>query len=128
MRRDAECDVTEELGAVACPTLVLHSPRDARVPFEEGRLIASSIHGARLEPFDSPNHLPLPGEPAFAHVLRLINEFLRDRVTARPATRRAVSRGFAPRDDAQPQPALIEGRLAPLQDGVQAAAAGAGLP
>ena len=128
MRRDAECDVTEELAAVACPTLVLHSPRDARVPFEEGRLIASSIHGARLEPFDSPNHLPLPGEPAFAQVLRLIDEFLRDRIAARPATRHAVSSGFAPRDDAQPQPARIEGRLAPLQDGVQAAAAGAALP
>lgn len=76
MRRDAELDVTQDLPAVQCPTLVLHSPRDARVPFEEGRLIASSIPGARLEPFESPNHLPLRGEPAFEIAHRLIGDFL----------------------------------------------------
>lgn len=72
MRRDAEIDVSADLASVQCPTLVLHSPRDARVPFEEGRLVARSIRGARLETFDSPNHLPLHGEPAFEFVIRQI--------------------------------------------------------
>lgn len=55
---------------------MLHSPRDSAVPFEEGRLIASMIPGARLEPFDSLNHSPLPGEPAFEEVIGLIDEFV----------------------------------------------------
>lgn len=76
MRAVAEFDATDDLPRVRCPTLVLHSPHDARVPFEEGRLIASSIPGARFEPFDSPNHTPLRGEPAFEQVGRLTEEFL----------------------------------------------------
>ena len=76
MRAMSEMDATVDLPLVRCPTLVLHSPRDARVPFEEGRLIAASIPGARLEPFDSPNHTPLIGEPAFEQVGRLTEEFL----------------------------------------------------
>jgi pimeloyl-ACP methyl ester carboxylesterase/DNA-binding winged helix-turn-helix (wHTH) protein len=76
MRRDAEIDVSGDLGLVRCPTLVLHSPRDARVPFEEGRLVAGAIRGARLETFDSPNHLPLLGEPAFDLVLRQVHDFV----------------------------------------------------
>src|SRR6185295_20246195 len=34
-------DVTRKLPEVRCPTLVLHSTRDARVPFAEGRRMAS---------------------------------------------------------------------------------------
>lgn len=90
LRRDAEVDVTDDLGSVRCPTLVLHSPRDARVPFEEGRLIASSIHGARLEPFDSPNHLPLPGEPAFEVTLRHISAFVASGTTSSASIRIAA--------------------------------------
>ena len=76
LRRNADFDASEDLPAVACPTLVLHSPRDARVPFEEGRRIAAAIPGARLEPFDSPNHTPLSGEPAVEPVQQLIEDFL----------------------------------------------------
>ena len=76
LRRNADFDATDDLPAVRCPTLVLHSPRDSRVPFEEGRRIASAIPHARLEPFDSPNHTPLVDEPAFEHVLALIDAFM----------------------------------------------------
>jgi pimeloyl-ACP methyl ester carboxylesterase len=58
-------DVTEEARAVACPTLVVHSRGDHRVPFDEGRLIASLIPDARLVQLDSENHLPLDTEPAW---------------------------------------------------------------
>ena len=76
LRRIAEFDATADLPRVRCPTLVLHSPRDSRVPFAEGRLIAASIPGARLEPFDSPNHTPLADEPAYEVVQSAIDDFL----------------------------------------------------
>jgi pimeloyl-ACP methyl ester carboxylesterase/DNA-binding winged helix-turn-helix (wHTH) protein len=69
-------DATEHLRAVQCPTLVLHNPQDAMVPFEEGRLVASGIAGARLVSFESQNHVPLCGEPAFETMNRLIDEFV----------------------------------------------------
>jgi pimeloyl-ACP methyl ester carboxylesterase len=75
-RSVSELDASADLASVQCPTLVLHNPDDALIPFEEGRLIASGIGGARLETFASRNHQPLPGEPAFDHVMRLIDEFL----------------------------------------------------
>jgi pimeloyl-ACP methyl ester carboxylesterase len=77
-RLTARYDCTRDLHKVACPTLVLHSPLDALVPYEEGRLIASSIRDARLETFASRNHLPLPGELAFEQVMKLISEFLNE--------------------------------------------------
>ena len=76
LRRNADFDATDDLPAVRCPTLVMHSPRDSRVPFEEGRRVAAAIPGERLEPFDSPNHTPLVDEPAFGHVLALIDAFM----------------------------------------------------
>jgi pimeloyl-ACP methyl ester carboxylesterase/DNA-binding winged helix-turn-helix (wHTH) protein len=88
LRRNAEFDASEDLSAVSCPTLVMHSPRDARVPFEEGRRIAAAISGARLEPFDSPNHTPLSGEPAFEHVQQLIEDFLLDLGVDQPSIER----------------------------------------
>ena len=42
-----------------CPALVLHPDRDARVPFDEGRLLASLIPGARFVPLASRNHILL---------------------------------------------------------------------
>jgi pimeloyl-ACP methyl ester carboxylesterase/DNA-binding winged helix-turn-helix (wHTH) protein len=73
----ADYDASESLDRVRCPTLVMHNPRDAMVPFEEGRLVASTIHGARLVTFESQNHVPLCGEPAFAQMNRLMDEFVR---------------------------------------------------
>ena len=39
-------------------------------------MIASMIPRARLVPFASVNHTPLPNEPAFGFVQRMIDEFL----------------------------------------------------
>lgn len=76
MRAFAEIDAVEDLARVRCPTLVMHDRFDARIPFEEGRLVAAGIPGARFEPLDSKNHLPLAGEPAFDRAVALIREFL----------------------------------------------------
>lgn len=73
---ETQHDASADLAGIRCPTLVLHNPDDALVPFEEGRLAASMIPGARLETFASRNHQPLPGEPAFEQVLALIEAFL----------------------------------------------------
>jgi DNA-binding CsgD family transcriptional regulator len=59
-----------------CPTLVLHSTRDARVPVDEGRLIATRIPGAQYVPIDSGNHLLLEGAPGWVRALDAIEAFL----------------------------------------------------
>ncbi len=69
IRAFAELDASAELARVQAPTLVFHSRGDNRVPFEEGRFIATSIRGARFEPLDSNSHVPLPGEPAFQRLI-----------------------------------------------------------
>ncbi len=60
----------------ACPTLVLHSSRDARVSFDEGRLIAGLIPGARFVPLEGDNHLLLDSEPSWQRWLDELRTFL----------------------------------------------------
>lgn len=71
-----QIDVTELAARITCPTLVMHARGDARVPFEEGRLTAGLIPGARFVPLDSRNHVLLASEPAFAHCFGEIQAFL----------------------------------------------------
>jgi pimeloyl-ACP methyl ester carboxylesterase/DNA-binding CsgD family transcriptional regulator len=84
MREFNIIDVTALLPQVACPTLVLHSQRDVRVPFAEGRLLAGAIPGARFVPIDSGNHLLLADEPAWPRWIEAVAEFL-GRASATPA-------------------------------------------
>ncbi|QQC66231.1 alpha/beta fold hydrolase [Paraburkholderia ginsengisoli] len=65
MRVFNDIDVVDLLDRVACPTLVLHASGDARVPFEESRLLAGHIPDARFVPLESENHLLLDTEPAW---------------------------------------------------------------
>jgi DNA-binding CsgD family transcriptional regulator len=76
MRVFNEIDVTALAPQVSCPTLVLHATRDARVPFDEGRLIASLIPGARFVPLESRNHILLEHEPAWRRWLEEVRAFL----------------------------------------------------
>ena len=71
-----DVDVTDLLGRVRAPTLVMHATQDAMVPFEEARLLAAGIPGARFVALESQNHLLLDDEPAFARFLREIRDFL----------------------------------------------------
>jgi len=64
-RMFGEIDVGELLRSVAVPTLVMHSRHDARVPFEQGLLMAREIPDARFVALDSPNHIVLSHEPAW---------------------------------------------------------------
>jgi pimeloyl-ACP methyl ester carboxylesterase/DNA-binding CsgD family transcriptional regulator len=63
---------------VRAPTLVTHARGDARIPFEEGRLLASLIPGAQLVPLETRNHILLPSDPAFAAFFAALREFLGD--------------------------------------------------
>ena len=76
MREFATIDVQSLLPRVRCPTLVTHSRADARVPFDEGRLLAGGIAGAELLPIDSRNHLLLDGEPGAAVWHEAVSRFL----------------------------------------------------
>lgn len=76
LRDLVELDASESLDRIACPTLVLHCKGDAVIPFEEGRFMAASIKGARLEPLASGNHVPLQGEPAFDRAFEHLRQFL----------------------------------------------------
>jgi len=76
MREFDRIDVFALLPDVRCPTLVLHSRHDLRVPFEEGRLVAMNIPGASFVPIDSPNHLLLESEPGWGHWLAEVRAFL----------------------------------------------------
>ncbi|HJU24754.1 MAG TPA: alpha/beta fold hydrolase [Casimicrobiaceae bacterium] len=87
VRGYADIDVQAQAAKVRCPTLVLHAHGDARVPFDEGRLVASLIPGARFVPLDSRNHVVLAHEPAWKTLVTELHAFLhgvRDRDTAQP--------------------------------------------
>jgi pimeloyl-ACP methyl ester carboxylesterase/DNA-binding CsgD family transcriptional regulator len=76
MEASAHIDVTGLAPRVSCPTLVLHARNDLRVPFEEGRVLAALIPGARLVPLESRNHILLETEPAWSRFLEEVNAFL----------------------------------------------------
>jgi pimeloyl-ACP methyl ester carboxylesterase len=59
-------DVRPIIAQVNVPTLVVHAHDDAIVPYEEGRLLATSIPGARFVTLPSRNHILLEHEPAWS--------------------------------------------------------------
>jgi predicted ATPase/DNA-binding SARP family transcriptional activator/pimeloyl-ACP methyl ester carboxylesterase len=69
-------DVRNLAAQVKAPTLVLHAKGDARIPFEEGELIASLIPGARFVPLQSNNHILLAHESAWQQFLDEVHQFL----------------------------------------------------
>ena len=71
-------NVLDLLPEIITPTLVTHCRYDAAVPFEEGRILASQIHGARFLPLASKNHLLLPEEPAWERFVQEVHRFVAD--------------------------------------------------
>ena len=71
-------------GAAAKRVLVLHPTRDRSVPFDEGRLLAGSIPGARFAPLESCNHLLLETEPAWQRWCTEVRAFLPTRTPIDP--------------------------------------------
>lgn len=71
-----QVEVTDLARRITCPTLILHPRGDGRIPFEEGRILASLIPGARFVPLASPNHILLANEPAWSRFLEEVDAFL----------------------------------------------------
>jgi pimeloyl-ACP methyl ester carboxylesterase/DNA-binding CsgD family transcriptional regulator len=71
-----DIDVIETARLVRVPTLVLHAKDDAGIPFQEGRLLASLIPGARFVVLESRNHILLPDEPAWERFVSEVHAFL----------------------------------------------------
>ena len=75
-RAFGDLDVSPLLRQVQVPTLVAHARDDRVIPFEQGRLLATSIPGARFLPLESANHLLAEGEPAWLRFRAGLREFL----------------------------------------------------
>ena len=71
-----QIDVVDLLPQVKVPTLVLHCRDDVVVPFENGRLLAAKIPGARFIPLEGRNHIILEHEPAWPVFVREVRRFL----------------------------------------------------
>ena len=88
-----ELDVCEEAQKLNVPTLVLHARGDLRVPFGEGRLLASLIPGARFVPLEGKNHILMEGEPAWQRFLEEVRDFLGVRAAEEHETARQSNDG-----------------------------------
>ena len=69
-------DASDLARTVRVPTLVLHCTDDRGVPFEQGRLLAGLIPGARFVALRSRNHILLQRDIAFAQFLDEIERFV----------------------------------------------------
>jgi pimeloyl-ACP methyl ester carboxylesterase/DNA-binding CsgD family transcriptional regulator len=68
-------DVTDLLGTITAPTLVIHSRGDEVCPSAESRLLAAGIPGAQFVELDSRNHILLEDEPAWARFKEVVLDF-----------------------------------------------------
>jgi pimeloyl-ACP methyl ester carboxylesterase len=71
-----DIDVRPLAATIDKPALVLHSIGDAMIPFENGRMLAALIPGARFVPLESRNHVLLEHEPAWTRFLQETRAFL----------------------------------------------------
>ncbi|WP_033346524.1 alpha/beta fold hydrolase [Catenuloplanes japonicus] len=72
----ATIDVTSIAHRVACPTLILHSREDGRVPAQQAGELAALIPDSRLVLLNSRNHLLTADEPAWPEFLFQVDDFL----------------------------------------------------
>ncbi len=72
----AQIDVSDVAHLVACPTLIVHSRNDVRVPASQASELAALIPESRLVLLDSCNHLFSASEPAWDEFLSHVDAFL----------------------------------------------------
>ena len=77
MEEFSRIDVRALLADIQAPTIVFHCEQRRAIPFDEGRLLAADIPGARFVPLPSRNHLVLAHEPAWQILLRELGDFLK---------------------------------------------------
>jgi pimeloyl-ACP methyl ester carboxylesterase/DNA-binding winged helix-turn-helix (wHTH) protein len=69
-------DVTNLVGSVSAPSLVIHSRGDVRLPLEGSRQLAALLPHSRFVILDTANHLLLEDEPAWPRFLAEIDAFI----------------------------------------------------
>lgn len=74
----ADLDVSDAVGQVRVPTIVLHARDDRVAPFSSGLSFAEHIPGARFVELDSANHILLAEEPAFRRFMDEARGFARE--------------------------------------------------
>lgn len=74
----ADIDVRHHLPAIACPTLVIHSRDDRRIPVSKGAELASKIEGAEFVTLPTENHLLLGREHSSELFVAHVRQFLAD--------------------------------------------------
>ena len=72
----AGIDVRRQASRVRCPTLILHSRNDHRVPMRCGEELANLIPDSQLVTLPSNNHLLTASEPAWPVLVREVRRFL----------------------------------------------------
>jgi DNA-binding NarL/FixJ family response regulator len=71
-----QINVRPLLPQVKVPTLVMHARGDARIPFEQGRLLAAEIPNARFVSLESRNHILTENEPSWTRFCEIFNDFM----------------------------------------------------
>ncbi|MFI6678817.1 alpha/beta fold hydrolase [Kribbella sp. NPDC050470] len=72
----AHIDVSAVAPRVRCPTLIVHSRDDIRVPESQAHELAKLIPGSRLVFLNSANHIITEHEPAWPVLINEVNRFL----------------------------------------------------
>jgi pimeloyl-ACP methyl ester carboxylesterase/DNA-binding CsgD family transcriptional regulator len=90
-------DAREFLPKIRCPTLVFHARQDAILPFEEGRIVATQIPGARFVPLETRNHILVEHEPAWAPFWSELDQFLSAQHDRKASTPSLID-GLTPRE------------------------------
>jgi pimeloyl-ACP methyl ester carboxylesterase/DNA-binding CsgD family transcriptional regulator len=64
------------LPSVKVPTIVIHARGDARIPLDQGRLLATEIPDAHFVTLEGRNHILIEAEPAWARFKEAFEDFL----------------------------------------------------
>lgn len=95
----AHIDVSGLAPRVRCPTLILHSRGDLRVPKEQAQELAALIPDSELRFLDSRNHILTADEPAWPTFLAEVDRFLaadHGERTLSPRSPRNLQQAFKP--------------------------------
>jgi pimeloyl-ACP methyl ester carboxylesterase/DNA-binding winged helix-turn-helix (wHTH) protein len=76
LEEQSRLDVADLARQVRCPTLIVHSRDDPRVPISQAKELAELIPDSRLVVLDGRNHLLTADEPAWPRFLDELNAFL----------------------------------------------------
>ena len=69
-------NVRHLLSQVRVPTIVIHARGDARIPLDQGRMLAAEIPDARFVTLEGRNHILIEAEPAWDRFRECVSEFL----------------------------------------------------